>query len=194
MNLKARIVLVQQAFKHGRAVFSWGVTLAVMCVAIASAQYIVIARDQSAGSATDREEIASILTRWEEAWRTHDMAAFASLFHEDGVWVLWTGEVWTGRRVIEEGHAAVHKTVFRNSVQRENLEELTFVGPDAAMMRFCSVLTGDERAPNDVIRSRKVVVVTRREGKWKVSWGQNTRLASNVPDSDCFVKLRQRGG
>ena len=91
------------------------------------------------------------------------MTAFASLFHEDGVWVLWTGEVWTGRRVIEEGHAAVHKTVFRNSVQRENLEEVTFVGPDAAIMRFCSVLTGDERAPNDVIRSRKFVVVTRRQ-------------------------------
>jgi hypothetical protein len=28
----------------------------------------------------------------------------------------------------------VHKTVFRNSVQRERLEELTFVGPDAAIV------------------------------------------------------------
>jgi non-heme chloroperoxidase len=151
-------------------------------------------RDQSANLAKDREEITSILSRWEEAWSTHDMAAFASLFHEDGIWILWTGEVWTGRRVIEEGHAAVHKTVFRNSTQREDLEELRFVGPDAAIMRFCSVLTGDERAPNDVIRSRKFVVVTRRQGAWKVSWGQNTRLASSVPDSDCFAKLRKRGG
>jgi hypothetical protein len=31
----------------------------------------------------------------------------------------------------QAGHAAVHKTVFRNSVQRELLEELSFVGPDA---------------------------------------------------------------
>jgi uncharacterized protein (TIGR02246 family) len=187
---EARIVPVQQAFKHLRAV-SFGVTLAVACAAIVSAEATGVTRDQSAGSAKDREEIASILGRWEEAWRAHDMAAFASLFHEDGVWVLWTGEVWAGRRVIEEGHAAVHKTVFRNSIQRENLEELTFVGPDAAIMRFCSVLTGDERAPNDVIRSRKFVVVTRRQGRWKVSWGQNTRLASSVPDSDCFAKLRK---
>ena len=169
------------------------VTLAMACAAIVSAEPTITTRHQSAGSAKDREEIASILGRWEEAWKAHDMAAFASLFHEDGVWVLWTGEVWAGRRVIEEGHAAVHKTVFRNSIQREDLEELMFVGPDAAIMRFCSVLTGDERAPNDVIRSRKFVVVTRRQGRWKVSWGQNTRLASSVPDSDCFVKLRQRG-
>ena len=146
-----------------------------------------------ANTARDREEITSILAKWEAAWRAHDMADFASLFHEDGIWILWTGDVWSGRRAIEEGHAAVHKTVFRNSIQRENLEELRFIGPDAAIMRFCSVLTGDERAPNEVIRSRKFVVVTRRQGTWKVSWGQNTRLASSVPDSDCFVQLRKRG-
>jgi uncharacterized protein (TIGR02246 family) len=118
------------------------------------------------------------------------MRAFASLFHEDGVWILWTGDVWRGRDPIETGHAAVHKTVFRNSIQRERLEELTFVGTDAAVVRFCSTLTGDERAPEKLIRSRKFLVVTRRAGDWKISWGQNTRLADTVADSDCFRSLR----
>src|SRR5688572_15310884 len=186
-------MLMLQAFTHRRRAYFFGVTLAVASAAFVSAQPSATPRDQSPNSAKDRDEITSILTRWEDAWRTHDMTAFASLFHEDGVWVLWTGEVWTGRRVIEEGHAAVHKTVFRNSIQREHLEELTFVGPDAAIVRFCSVLTGDERAPTEVIRSRKFLVVTKRQGRWKVSWGQNTRLASSVPDSDCFQKLRKRG-
>jgi hypothetical protein len=68
---------------------------------------------------------------------------------------------------------------------------MTFVGPDAAVMRYCSVLTGDERAPDKVIRSRKVLVLTKRGGAWKISWGQNTRLADAVPDSDCFVALRK---
>jgi uncharacterized protein (TIGR02246 family) len=168
--------------------------------AIAFAGLFVVAsaaggqRDQSSGSPRDREQILAILGRWEDAWNTHDMAAFASLFHEDGVWVLWTGEVWTGRRVIEEGHAAVHKTIFRNSIQREHLEELTFVGPDAAVVRFCSVLTGSEQSPTEPIRSRKFLVVTRREGVWKMSWGQNTRLRADVPDAECFAILRKRGG
>jgi uncharacterized protein (TIGR02246 family) len=147
---------------------------------------------QMSRSAADRDQITTILTRWEDAWNTHDMAAFASVFHDDGVWVLWTGDVWKGKQLIEDGHAAVHKTVFRNSMQRELLEELTFVGPDAAVVRFCSVLTGDERAPNEVIRSRKFLVLTRREGVWKVSWGQNTRLRPDVPDSECFATLRKR--
>ena len=110
------------------------------------------------------------------------MHAFASLFHEDGVWILWTGDVWKGRNAIEEGHAAVHKTVFRNSIQRERLEELTFVGPDAAVIRFYSTLTGDERAPGKTIRSRKILIVTKRAGAWKVGWGQNTRLADSTPE------------
>lgn len=34
-------------------------------------------------------------------------------------------------------------------------EELTFIGPDAAIVRFCSVLTGNEWAPGEVIRRAK---------------------------------------
>lgn len=133
-------------------------------------------------NSADREHITAIIDRWEKAWNSHDMRAFANLFHDGGIWVLWTGEVWTGRTAIEEGHAAVHKTVFRNSVQRERLEELTFVGPDAAVVRFYSTLTGDERSPDKVIRSRKVLILTKREGVWRVGWGQNTRLADSTPD------------
>ena len=93
---------------------------------------------RSPARASDREKITAMIRSWEEAWNSHDMHALASLFHDDGIWVLWTGQVWTGRTAIEDGHAAVHRTVFRNSVQRERIEELTFVGLDAAADRFYS--------------------------------------------------------
>ena len=134
------------------------------------------------GTTGDREQITAIIDSWERAWNSHDMHALAALFHEDGIWILWTGEVWKGRTAIEDGHAAVHKTVFRNSVQRERLEELTFVGPNAAVVRFYSTLTGDERYPDQVVRSRKILIVTKRDGAWRVGWGQNTRLADTTPD------------
>lgn len=184
-----------------------GLTRSVLAVALAatlavlgwignSAMAAEQAADQPADRATDRaadrEQIAAILVRWENAWNQHDMSAFGSMFHEDGVWILWTGDVWYGRKTIEDGHAAVHKTIFRTSIQRERLEELRFTGEDAAVVRFCSMLTGDERAPEKVIRSRKFLVVTRDAGAWKVAWGQNTRLADSVPDSECFVELRQK--
>jgi len=139
-------------------------------------------QDLPAGNKSDRDQLTAVVDKWEKAWNSHDMHAFASLFHEDGVWILWTGDVWKGRNAIEEGHAAVHKTVFRNSIQRERLEELTFVGPDAAVIRFYSTLTGDERAPGKTIRSRKILIVTKRSGAWKVGWGQNTTLADSTPE------------
>jgi len=137
-------------------------------------------KDVAAADKADRAQLTLLVDKWEKAWNSHDMKAFANLFHDDGVWVLWTGDVWKGRKSIEEGHSAVHKTVFRNSVQREQLEELTFLGPDAAVVRFYSTLTGDERAPGKTIRSRKILIVTRRAGAWKVGWGQNTRLADTT--------------
>lgn len=133
-------------------------------------------------SAADRDEVLAIVQRWEECWNTHDMHALGSLFHDDGTWILWTGLVWRGRSAIEDGLAAVHETVYRNSVQRERVEEVAFVGPDAAVVRFYSTLTGDERSPDKLVRSRKFLVVTRRDGAWKIGWGQNTRLADSTPD------------
>ena len=156
--------------------------LGMVCVVLGLLLPSAMGQDVAAGNKADREQLTSIIDKWEKAWNSHDMHAFASLFHEDGVWILWTGEVWKGRNAIEEGHAAVHKTVFRNSIQRERLEELTFVGPDAAVVRFYSTLTGDERAPGKTIRSRKILIVTKRAGAWKVGWGQNTRLADSTPE------------
>jgi uncharacterized protein (TIGR02246 family) len=131
--------------------------------------------------AADRKDLTALLERWEDAWNTHDMHALAALFHEDAVWVLWTGEVWTGRKKFEDGMVEVHKTVYANSIQRERLEELTFVGPDAAVMRFHSELTGDTRYPGKVVQSRKILVVTRRDGMWRIGWGQNTRFTERPP-------------
>lgn len=154
------------------------VVAALLCVGTTSMSQ----HARLSGRSSDRGKITALVGSWERAWNSHDMRALASLFHDDGIWILWTGQVWKGRTAIEEGHAAVHRTVFRNSVQRERIEELTFVSPDAAVVRFYSTLTGDERSPDKVVRSRKMLIVTKRKGIWKVGWGQNTRFADSTPD------------
>lgn len=177
-----------------RVLVSWVSALALGVVAVLSFDKPAGAQQAPSERTADRQQISAILTRWENAWNSHDMAAFADMFHEDGIWVLWTGGVWIGRRAIQEGHAEAHKTIFRNSTQRERLEELTFVGPDAAVARFCSTLTGDERQPEKLVRSYKILVLTRRLQTWRIGWGQNTRLADTVADSECFTSLRKAHG
>ena len=46
---------------------------------------------------------------------------------------------------------------------------MTFVGEDMAVVRTYDALTGDERYPDKVVRSRKLLVVTRRGGNWVCS-------------------------
>ena len=145
-----------------------------------SSMLFVAAAPQSVRSpdrATDRQQIERLIADWETAWNTHDMHKLASLFSEDAVWVLWTGDVWTWRQRFETGMIEVHKTVYRNSVQ---LEDLKFVGPDVAVLRFQSTLTGDTRFPDRTIHSRKTLVLTRSNGRWYIAWGQNTRFQSDM--------------
>lgn len=146
--------------------------------------WLLIAAAPSAGQSDersgDRDQIVSMVAEWEAAWNAHDMRRLAALFREDAVWVLWTGEVWTGRARFDAGMTEVHKTVYRNSIQREQLEELTFVGPDAAVVRFQSTLIGDARYPDRTVRSRKILLLTREGGQWGIGWGQNTRFISDM--------------
>ena len=160
-----------------RSGFAAALCAAIVVYACQPSLAATVAEDRAA----DRKEITALLERWEEAWNKHDMRALAALFHEDAIWVLWTGEVWTGRKRFEEGMTEVHKTVYATSVQRERLEELTFVGPDAAVMRFHSELTGDTRYPGKVVQSRKILVATRRDNVWRIGWGQNTRFTERPP-------------
>jgi uncharacterized protein (TIGR02246 family) len=130
----------------------------------------------------DLRGIRAIFDRWQTAWNTHDMHAFARLFHEDGIWVVWTGRVWRGRSAIEQGHVEAHRTFFRNSTQLLRIEELRRVAPDVAIVHLYSTLAGDEREPGATIRARKLVVVTRRDGVWRIASGQNTRLTAAVTE------------
>lgn len=129
--------------------------------------------DVTAKKAADSTTIVALIDAMQMAWNMH---ALANLFHEDGTWILWDGKVvWKGRSLIEEGHAKAHKTVYRNSIQTKQIEEITFVNPDAAVVRTHDTLTGDERYPAQVVESRKFLVCTRKDTVWKIGWGQNTR-------------------
>jgi uncharacterized protein (TIGR02246 family) len=133
--------------------------------------------------ADDLRQIDGIFERWQNAWNTHDMRAFAQLFHEDATWIVWTGRVWRGRQAIEDGHVEVHRTFFRDSTQMSHPQEIRAVAPDIVVARSLTTLTGDSREPGATIRGHKLLVLTRRDGVWRILYGQNTRLSPAVAAS-----------
>ena len=131
---------------------------------------------------SDREQIVAVMAALDETWNRHDMHAHAALFHEDGVWIAWTGQVLKGPADYEATATPLHKTIFKESVHKGRIEELTFVAPDVAVVRGYGTVVGNEPTPEKVERYRILVVMTKREGVWKLSWGQKTRFQDSTPD------------
>ena len=124
----------------------------------------------------DRAEIDTIFRRWEKAWEDGDAAAWSRLFHEDGTWILWTGGEWRGRAQMAAEFAGPFATFYKNSVQRIRLVELRQLAPDVAVARIFSSTTGDTRQPGVTIHGNKILLLTRRDKRWLILYGQNTRL------------------
>lgn len=131
---------------------------------------------------SDRKQITAIMAALDDTWNKHDMRTHANLFHEDGVWIAWTGEVLKGAADYEAKLTALHKTTFKNSVHKGRIEELTFVAPEVAVVRGYGTAVGNEPTPDKVHRYRILVVMTKRDGVWKLSWGQKTRFSDTTPD------------
>jgi uncharacterized protein (TIGR02246 family) len=131
---------------------------------------------------SDREQIAAWMAALDETWNKHDMHAHAALFHEDGIWIAWTGHVLKGPAAYEAALAPLHKTIFGNSVHTGRIEELTFIAPDVAVVRGYGTVIGNEPTPDKVKRYWILVVMTKRNGVWKLSWGQKTHFADSTPD------------
>lgn len=151
------------------------ISITLLVILFSTSAYNQSANVVTPARASDSTQIVGLVEAMLRAWNTHDMQAFASLFHKDAVFVLWNSEVLHGRDSIEAGHVQVHKTFLRNSVRKERIDEIKFVAPDVAILRTYDNLTGDERYPGKVTESRKLFVCTKRDNVWKIAWGQTTR-------------------
>ena len=137
--------------------------------------------DGSCAGADDRAAVLAVVAGFEDAWNRHDMDAFAALFHEDAAWVNWRGGYSRGRDEIKRLHVAIHQTFYKNThMQTIAVEDVTFLTPVIAVTHDRANMTGDERSPGQLLRYRKTMVLTKRNGEWRISAGHNTRLQEEI--------------
>ena len=129
----------------------------------------------------DKAAVLAMVKGFEDAWNRHDMDAFATLFHEDAAWVHWRGGYFRGRDEIKRGHLEIHQTFYKNThMQTIAVEDITFLTDIVAVTHDRADMTGDERSPGQVFRYRKTMVITKRDGLWRISAGHNTRLHDDM--------------
>jgi uncharacterized protein (TIGR02246 family) len=133
----------------------------------------------------------AITSRFESAWNSHDMEAFAALFHPDATFVNRFATYWRGVDAIVAGHRFVHETVYSDSTLEIEAPDVDSLSSDAAILHFWTRLTAGAAHPAGPhqVDTLILAVVTRRNEEWRIQAGENVTLAD--PRSNQAI-LRER--
>ena len=157
-------------------------------------------RQEPAKSATnqlskdDDKAVRKIVAGYEEAWNSHDMKAFARLFHEDAEWVNKVGMHWRGRDEIMVAHTAFHQTIFKNHSYRTDAVETRSIAPGVAVAVVTQTFDGF-MAPDGrnwpKARNRLTYVLLRGTDGWKIAHGQNAEIDEVAAKTDPVQNSRK---
>ena len=123
---------------------------------------------------------AGITARFQEAWNTHDMAAFGRLFHPGATFVNRFGTYWRGVDQIVAGHASIHASIYRDSTLAIDPPDIDPISDDAAILHFwtrLSVGAAHPAGPHQ-IDTLILAVVTHRDGEWRIQAAENVMLVN----------------
>ncbi len=110
------------------------------------------------------------------AWNSHDMRAFAQLFHADAAFVNVAGKYVRGAREIERLHAAGHAGPFRDSTIAMSAADAVALSETIVLAHLASALAGDARAGGQVRHTLMTAVIERRRELWKCTAAHNTNV------------------
>ena len=155
----------------------------LMAAAISSLLLPLAAIGQN-GDARDRQAIQGVMDRFEDAWNRHDAKAFAAVFAEDADFTNWRGSGASGRSKIEEFHAPMFATIFKNSHQKYTDVRTRFVRPDVAAVDVRWQMTGATDPQGNPWPERQGLlnfVMAKNGGQWQIVVMHNLDISALPP-------------
>jgi uncharacterized protein (TIGR02246 family) len=137
-----------------------------------------------AGTESDQKAIRGLMDRFMDAWNRHDAHAFATAFAEDADFTNWRGVGATGRSKIEESHAPMFTTVFRNRHQAYTEIKIRFIRSDVAAVDVHWEMTGVLDAQGNPRPDRQGLlnfVMAKDAGQWQIIVMHNLDLTALPP-------------
>jgi uncharacterized protein (TIGR02246 family) len=132
------------------------------------------------GSEADQKAIRDVMDQFMAAWNRHDARAWTAVFAEDSDFTNVRGVSASGRPNIEEFHAQVFATMFKNSVQKYTDIKIRFIRPDVAAVDVHWEMTGATDSHGNPWPERKGLlnfVMTKDTGKWEIKVMHNLDLS-----------------
>ena len=132
----------------------------------------------------DQQQIHGVLNGFVDAWNHHDAKAFAAVFSEDADFTNVRGVSASGRSNIEEFHAPIFATIFKNTHQTLTEVKIRFIRPDIAAVDVHWNMTG-VTDPQGIARPDRNgllnFVMTKNAGRWQIVVMHNLDLTPLPP-------------
>ncbi len=136
---------------------------------------------------TDKRAIVAGMDRFVGAWNQHDARAFAAVFAEDADFTNWRGESATGRSKIEEFHAPMFATIFKDSHLRYTAIKTRLIRPDVAAVDVHWQMTGGATDAHGNPRPDRQgllnFVMAKNAGEWQILVMHNLDLTGLPPSN-----------
>jgi len=123
-------------------------------------------------STNDEKAIRELAADFVDAWNKHDAHAFAETFTEDADFTNVRGDSAHGRKAVEDFHAPMFATRFKNTHQTADDIKIRFLSSDVASVDVRWEMTGALESDGTTIPIRKGLlnwVVTRHGDRWLIS-------------------------
>ncbi|MGB2678144.1 MAG: SgcJ/EcaC family oxidoreductase [Candidatus Acidiferrum sp.] len=156
-------------------------TIAPLCLLLC-----LFTMSYQAGAEHDEKAIRGLIDSFIDAWNRHDAHAFGTLFAEDADFTNWRGMGAKGRSKIEEFHAPIFATIFRNSHLGYTDSEIRFIRADVAAVDVRWEMTGALDVQGNPMPDRRGLlnfVMSKDAGQWRIIVMHNLDLTTLPPPS-----------
>ena len=121
----------------------------------------------------DEHAVRAVISDMEAAWNRHDVRRFSELFAPNADFVTTVGSRFKGRAVIEQLHATLHASHYKDSHQTAGEVTVRFLRSDVAVAHVPShTIFGEGKNTIDTLMA---LVLTKGVGEeWLIAVAQNT--------------------
>jgi uncharacterized protein (TIGR02246 family) len=126
-----------------------------------------------------KQAIQQLVTSLEKSWNLHDARMYAEPFAEDAEFTTVFGHVNIGRKIIEEGHALVFSTIFKNSSITITGTRMRFIKPDVVSVALRWEMNGARLRDENLSMTRKGLlnwILVYQNERWEIVVAHNAEL------------------
>jgi uncharacterized protein (TIGR02246 family) len=123
--------------------------------------------------------IRQLVENLEKSWNAHDAKMYSETFATDAEFTTVFGQVSHGRKAIEEGHARVLSSVFKNSSISITETRIRFIKPDVASVAMKWIMQGANLWNENFSRERKGLLtwtLIYQNERWEIVLAHNAEL------------------